>query len=72
MGSTYRAGVCDPMSISDEEIREMWRRAGGAFHGPHVEQAYMEKQKFLAFMRQLLEEATTGRAGAAILARSKP
>lgn len=34
----------------------MWRAAGGAFHGPHVEHAYMEEAKFLPFMRNLLAE----------------
>jgi hypothetical protein len=43
------------MTIGNDEIRAIWRKAGGGFHGPHVEQAYMEEAKFLLFMRELLE-----------------
>lgn len=39
---------------SDDEIRQLWRAAGGDFHGPHVEHAFMEETKFLIYMRKLL------------------
>jgi hypothetical protein len=38
-------------ALSNAEIRRIWREAGGGFHGPHVEHAYMEEAKFLPFMR---------------------
>ncbi len=40
--------------ITDDQIRDFWRNAGGSFHGPHVEHATMEEAKFLPFMRKLL------------------
>lgn len=43
---------------SDEELREIWRHAGGRFHGPNVETGTMPEEKLLPFLRKLL---TAGR-----------
>lgn len=40
---------------SDEDLREIWRAAGGRFHGPIVETGTMPEAKLLPFLRSLLE-----------------
>jgi hypothetical protein len=49
-------GAPQQQSINDDAIRQMWRAAGGDFHGPHIEHAFMEERKFLPFMRQLIDK----------------
>lgn len=46
-----RVAVATDKQVSDAEIRDDWRKAGGGFHGPHVEHAYIEEAKFLPYMR---------------------
>jgi hypothetical protein len=42
--------------MTDKEIRDLWRKAGGKFHGPNVEHGYMEEAKLLPFLRRLIED----------------
>lgn len=42
--------------ITDDEIRKIWRDAGGTFYGPNVEHGDMEEAKLLPFLRGILEE----------------
>ena len=50
---------------SDSELREMWRQAGGKFHGPMVETGTMPESQLLPFLRELIhsrpDDAVTGR-----------
>jgi len=39
---------------SDNELRAMWRDAGGFFHGPNIETGTMEEKALLRFMRLLI------------------
>lgn len=39
----------------NREIIQIWKDAGGYFHGPHVEHAVMQYSKWLPFMRDLIE-----------------
>ena len=41
--------------MSDRNIIDAWKRAGGTFYGPHVEHADMEYAKWLPFMRGLAD-----------------
>lgn len=36
------------------KIDALWRAAGGSFHGPHTETAYIEKSKLLPFLDRLI------------------
>jgi hypothetical protein len=40
---------------TDEELREIWRAAGGDFHGPNIEHGSMKEEDLLVFLRQLVE-----------------
>lgn len=42
-----------PTLPTDEELRAIWRAAGGTFHGPHVETGSMSESKLLPFLRSL-------------------
>jgi len=48
--------------ITDEDIRKMWREAGGSFHGPNVEHATMPEALFLPYMRALYERQAADQA----------
>lgn len=39
--------------MTDDEIRKMWRDAGGSFYGPRVETGAMPEAKLLPFLRSL-------------------
>lgn len=39
---------------TDEDLRKIWRDAGGSFHGPHVETGTMPEAKLLPFLRVLV------------------
>lgn len=43
--------------FTDDEIRRLWRAAGGHFHGPNVETGTMTEARLLPFLRHLLDEA---------------
>lgn len=45
--------------ITDDYIRKIWTDAGGKFHGPKVEQAYMTEAQLFVFLRTLLEHIGT-------------
>ena len=49
------------MSYSDDELRSLWRSAGGSFHGPNVEHGTMPEDKLLSFLRSVID--TSIRAG---------
>ena len=42
------------MTYSDDELRALWRAAGGSFHGPVVETGDMPESKLLPFLRDLI------------------
>lgn len=42
-----------PAAVTDDELRKMWRDAGGRFHGPHVETGTMPESLLLPFLRNL-------------------
>lgn len=48
-----REGGLDP---SFDELRALWRLAGGQFHGPRIETATMPEQALFDFLRLLLKE----------------
>lgn len=37
--------------MTNDELRALWRKAGGEFHGPSVETATMPEAQLLAFLR---------------------
>ncbi len=39
--------------VRDSDLRDMWRKAGGAFYGPHIETGSMPEEKLLPFLRSL-------------------
>jgi hypothetical protein len=39
---------------TDDELRQMWRGAGGEFHGPNVETGTMPEAALLPFLRKLV------------------
>ena len=42
--------------LSDDELRQRWRDAGGSFHGPKIETGTMPESKLLPFLRQLYDD----------------
>ena len=40
--------------ITDEQLTFLWLTAGGEFHGPNIEYAYMPKTDLFSFLRHLL------------------
>jgi hypothetical protein len=40
--------------LSDDDMRDLWRRAGGEFHGPHIETGTLEEEKLLPLLRKML------------------
>ena len=40
---------------SDEDLRAMWRAAGGIFHGPIVETGTMAEMQLLPFLKSLIK-----------------
>lgn len=42
------------VTLSDEQLRTIWRKAGGSFHGPIVEHGSIEEAKLLPFLRRLV------------------
>lgn len=42
------------MTYSDDELRALWRAAGGSFHGPVVETGDMPESLLLPFLQALL------------------
>lgn len=44
-----------PLSVTDDDLRTWWRRYGGDFHGPRVEQAYMEEAKLFGLLRAMIK-----------------
>jgi hypothetical protein len=53
-------------SLSDDQIREMWRAAGGELHGPLVETATMPEDKMLGLIREVAARAPAADAAAQI------
>lgn len=43
-------------AITDDQLRAIWRDAGGGFHGPRVETGTMPEAKLLPFLRSLIEQ----------------
>jgi hypothetical protein len=43
--------------MNDAELRALWRKHGGSFHGPRVETATMPEHQWLTFMREILATA---------------
>jgi hypothetical protein len=43
--------------MSDDDLRKLWRAAGGGFHGPHVETGTMPEAELLPFLRKLVMRA---------------
>lgn len=41
--------------ITNAELKSMWIKAGGSFHGPHIETGTMPENKLLPFLRSLYE-----------------
>jgi len=39
--------------MNDDQLRDLWRKAGGDFHGPIVETGTMPEAKLLPFLRSL-------------------
>jgi hypothetical protein len=46
-----RAGEDD---MTDSELRDLWRKAGGNFHGPRIETGTMPEAALLPFLRGLV------------------
>lgn len=42
--------------MTDDELRALWREAGGDFHGPNVETGTMPEAKLLPLLRRLAQE----------------
>lgn len=42
---------------SDDDLRAMWRKEGGRFHGPNVETGTMPDHLLLPLLRRLINEA---------------
>ena len=40
--------------MTDNGLRDVWRNAGGQFHGPNIETGTMPEAKLLPFLRWLL------------------
>lgn len=40
--------------LSDDQLRAIWREAGGTFHGPLVEHGSITEAQLLPFLRSLL------------------
>lgn len=47
---------------SDDDLRAMWRKEGGSFHGPNVETGTMPEHLLLPLLRRLVNEAKATRA----------
>lgn len=43
--------------MSDDELRQMWRDAGGKFHGPITETGTMPESLLLPFLRSMVDAA---------------
>lgn len=43
-----------PQKTEDWDLRDLWRNAGGSFHGPNVEHGSMPEEKLLPFLRSLV------------------
>jgi hypothetical protein len=41
-------------TMTDDELRAMWRNAGGHFHGPRIETGTMPEARLLPFLRELM------------------
>jgi hypothetical protein len=53
---TQAEAQAEPVAVSellDEELRKLWRKAGGEFHGPCVETGTMPEAQLLPFLRSL-------------------
>jgi hypothetical protein len=46
--------------LTDSELKEMWKVAGGEFYGPNVETGSMPEFKLLPFLRSLIQESSSG------------
>ncbi len=46
--------------MTDDELRAMWREAGGRFHGPNIETGTMPESILLPFLRRMREFAQAG------------
>lgn len=41
--------------LTDDDLRAIWRAAGGSFHGPNIEHGSMAEALLLPFLRRLIE-----------------
>jgi hypothetical protein len=48
-----------PQDVNDE-LRQLWKEAGGEFHGPNIETGTMPESKLLPFLRQLRAQRQQG------------
>lgn len=54
-GKTFYEGAETTTSTpTDDDIRRIWRDAGGRFHGPNIETGTMPESQLLPFLRSLL------------------
>ncbi len=42
---------------TDDELRDLWKNAGGLFHGPHVETGTMPEATLLPMLRKYEEDS---------------
>jgi hypothetical protein len=42
-----------PVAMTDDELRALWRNAGGRFHGPNIETGTMPESQLLPLLRKL-------------------
>jgi hypothetical protein len=49
-----------PQDVTNDELRQLWKEAGGEFHGPNIETGTMPESKLLPFLRQLRAQRQQG------------
>ncbi len=54
MSATPGLTVYPTASLSNDELRKLWRAEGGSFYGPIVEHGDMPEAKLLPFLRRLI------------------
>ncbi len=53
-GHTISCDVGNGQAPCDDVLRNLWRQAGGSFHGPNIETGTMPEAKLLPFLRGLM------------------
>jgi len=59
--------VVEPVELSDDELRDLWRSAGGSFYGPRVETGSMPEHDLLPFLRKMLSGKPAVVGGEAVI-----